>query len=412
MGASISLSLINFAIDWGWNNDFKDHSPLFRPVGVEAVIWKSVAADGSPMERTSESLFNSLHNVAKRVELLGHTIDAARLEYAALLDSNGIAHSELSFDKLHEYLVTVDVTSDPATSAGNDFCTLFGEVFVKKDDTVIHKGDGRSMHGIGYVTLMEKFHPWSSLRLLADNPANLELPVAWDFGDVVAGGWANRGEIVADLAPELRFLIVTEGSSDAKILAHALKMLRPEIADFFYFVDMEEGYPFSGTGNLHRFCQGLVSIGILNRVLIIYDNDAEGSARYTATRRLAIPSNMRVMKLPDLAEFEYFKTIGPNGAGTDDINGQAAAIECYLDLTWRREMQPYVRWNNFNKEVNAYQGTLIDKESYARAFLDVIHRNVGYDFGKINIVLDSVIAECTAIAEALSTDSGRRRIYR
>ena len=182
--------------------------------------------------------------------------------------------------------------------------------------------------------LMERFHPWSTLRLLADNPTNLELPVTWDFGDAVAEGWVDRDKIVRDLSPDLRFLIVTEGSSDAKILAHALRMLRPEIADFFSFVDMQEGYPFSGTGNLHRFCQGLMSIGILNRVLIIYDNDAEESARYVSTRRLRMPPNMRVMKLPDLPAFECFETIGPSGVSMDDINGRAAAIECYLDLSW------------------------------------------------------------------------------
>src|SRR6266436_3526633 len=89
MGSSISLNVINFGIDWGWNNDFKDHSPLFRPADVEAVTWKSVAADGSTIERTSESLSSSLENVAKRVELLGYTMDVARLEYAALLNAHG-----------------------------------------------------------------------------------------------------------------------------------------------------------------------------------------------------------------------------------------------------------------------------------------------------------------------------------
>ena len=43
------------------------------------------------------------------------------------------------------------------------------------------------------------------------------------------------------------FLIVTEGSSDAKIIQHAFNLLKPHIADFFDFVDMEEGYPFSAS---------------------------------------------------------------------------------------------------------------------------------------------------------------------
>ena len=67
----------------------------------------------------------------------------------------------------------------------------------------------------------------------------------------------KREEFVRPLPQSDRFLIVTEGSSDGKILFHAIRLLRPEIADFFYFVDMEKGYPFTGTGNLLNFCRGL-----------------------------------------------------------------------------------------------------------------------------------------------------------
>jgi hypothetical protein len=39
-------------------------------------------------------------------------------------------------------------------------------------------------------------------------------------------------------------------------------MFRPAIVDFFTFIDMEEGYPFSGSGNLATFCRGLAKIHI------------------------------------------------------------------------------------------------------------------------------------------------------
>ena len=50
---------------------------------------------------------------------------------------------------------------------------------------------------------------------------------------------------------------------------------------------MEEGYPFTGTGNLYRFCQGLVSIEIENNIVVVYDNDAEGLENYEKTSKLA-----------------------------------------------------------------------------------------------------------------------------
>jgi hypothetical protein len=113
---------------------------------------------------------------------------------------------------------------------------------------------------------------------------------------------------------------VEPGSSDAKILAHALCLVRPSIADFFYFVDMEKGYPFTGTGNVLNFCRGLSKINILNNVLVIYDNDAEGAARHNDTLKLSLPANMRAMRLPDLQQFEAFRTTGPDGTSTGDIN--------------------------------------------------------------------------------------------
>lgn len=244
---------------------------------------------------------------------------------------------------------------------------------------------------------MEGLDPWSLMVLLGENPANHSVPVNWAFADV-AENWTGRDIFVHALDQRSRCLIVTEGSADAKILKKGLELLRPEVADFFNFVDMEEGYPFSGAGNLYRFCQGLVSIGILNQVLIIYDNDAEGVSRHSETGRLRFPSNMRAMCLPALRQFEQFATVGPNGEGIDDINGRAVSIECYLDLNWLSSNRPRVRWSSYNRKIDAYQGDLIDKDVYLRRFMDLRSREKAYDFSKLETVLDQLIAECAFMA--------------
>lgn len=41
---------------------------------------------------------------------------------------------------------------------------------------------------------------------------------------------------------------------------------------------------------------------------------------------------MHAMRLPDLDEFRSMPARGPEGVSVCDINGRAAAIECYLDL--------------------------------------------------------------------------------
>jgi hypothetical protein len=216
---------------------------------------------------------------------------------------------------------------------------------------------------------------------------------------LVEAGWATRDEFRAGPSPEERFLVVTEGSSDAKIIQKALELFRPHIADFFRFVDVEEGYPFSGTGNLHKFTQGLISIEIQNNTVVVYDNDAEGIAKMNATKVLSLPPNMRVIQLPRLDAFTNFKTIGPTGIGLADINGKAAAIECYLDLKKDGLPEPMVRWSAFNRELEVYQGELQHKTQYMKDFLQLRSPCASYDTSKIEAVLDALVAECVSIAE-------------
>src|SRR5262249_21342312 len=130
--------------------------------------------------------------------------------------------------------------------------------------------DGLSISPRDAGEFLEHVHPWAILRLLAQNPANLELPVVWRFADIVDGGWKKRENIHSDLPTERQFLLVTEGNSDTNILKRAFGLLRPQVSDFFGFIDMENGYPFTGTGNLGNFCRGLVKIGVLNNILVIY----------------------------------------------------------------------------------------------------------------------------------------------
>ena len=230
-------------------------------------------------------------------------------------------------------------------------------------------------------------------------PENLELAVSWDCTPLIESGWATREQFQAGALPEQQFLIVTEGSSDAKIIEHAFKIYRPHVLDFFRFVDMEEGYPFSGTGNLHRFAQGLVSIGIQNNTLIVYDNDAEGVAKMKETGALSLPPNFRVIKLPELEAFQLINTVGPSGRSTEDINGKAASIESYLDLEAPGLPEPVVRWTSYKRELDVYQGALEHKTQFMKKFLNLRSSSTDYSSEKIEAVLDTIIAECVDIAE-------------
>ena len=212
-----------------------------------------------------------------------------------------------------------------------------------------------------FASVIGVLNPYLLLRLLAENPVNRETEVIWQYGPLVENGWAKTEEFEPHARRTETFLIATEGSSDAHILRHALELLRPEILDFFRFIDVTERHPFAGTGNLVKFAEGLAKIDVQNQTLFVFDNDVEGVEAYGKVAALALPPNMRARLLPDLEAFRAFPTRGPEGDGVADINGRGAAIECYLDHRLKAFAPPRVIWTNYKEDLGVYHGALEHK---------------------------------------------------
>ena len=164
----------------------------------------------------------------------------------------------------------------------------------------------------------------------------------------------------------------------------------PEIADFFDFVDMKENYPFTGTGNLYNFCMGLCRINVLNNIMVIFDNDTAGVEKYRQALSLEKPQSFLVTKLPDHPDFRNMQTVGPQGNTTEDINGKAVAIECFLDFD-SVSHPPSIRWTEYKKNINAYQGELESKDEYVRAFKGANLTDSTYNRKKLKYLIDYLI---------------------
>jgi hypothetical protein len=403
MGSMIHLSVGRLEIDWGKNFGFTDHSPLFQCTDLAQVPYYYVNeddpenADGgyNLITEYKIGLSKPLSQVLGRVNLLGHTLKYARREFEYVSLLNRFDKTRFTFEQLAEALAVVDVQSVSSDyGEGEDFGKFFRRYMFDR------LGLAKIVDEPDYVRFyaaegMENLSAYTILQLLAQNPSASNLPVNWQFAELEHGGWAHREQFVKTLDQSSRFLIVTEGSSDAAITKRALELLKPHLSDFFDFVDMNEGYPFSGTGNLYNFTKGLISISVQNNVIIIYDNDAEGLSSFNRTTKLNIPFNMRVLKLPDLPEFKNFETLGPSGHHKADINGRGAAIECYLDVG----SSPLVRWNNYNRELGVYHGEIVGKGDLARRFYNVADAKEEYDFSKISAVLNMIINECISMRE-------------
>ena len=407
MGSMIQLSVGRLEIDWGKNNGFRDHSALFQVSDLSFVpYWyvdEKTPVDENDAVATArgymlkaeyqEGLSKPLLQVVERINLLGHTLRYARREFHYLSLLNGFDEANFSFECLAKALRAVDVekVSPDYGEGGEDF----GKFFRREIANRLGLGE---IADFDISQGMENLSPHTILQLLAGNPFAGHLPVNWQFADIESGGWARRDAFVKRPDQGENILIVTEGSSDASVIRHAISLLKPHLADFFDFVDMNEGYPFTGTGSLYNFVKGLISIAVMNNIVVIYDNDAEGVYSYNRTSKLNLPPNITVLKLPDLPEFNDYETVGPSGSHRANINGRGAAIECYLDTG----VAPVVRWNNFQKDLNVYHGELIAKTDVARRFLTFAKGDdlTNYNTQRIGPVVDTIVDACVSMREA------------
>jgi len=397
MGTMIDLRVGNLVADWGKNEFFRDHRSLFQKTDVRNVVQ---GEDAVGQEGWIKTLSRPLRDVLPRLRLLGYTLESARREYSALLEAHADEDNTWpSFDALMVALWATDVGD---VSADYEDDHSFGEFFREEIGPRINVDAlFGSLHAgqWAFAEMMENFHPWNVLVLLAEKSENLGLPVVWDYFEHLANGWSEEADFLPKLKAEERFLIVTEGSSDSKVIQKALAILKPSIVDFFTFIDMEDGYPFSGSGNLASFCRGLAKISIQNKTLVLFDNDAEGVSKHEALANLSAPSSMRILRLPDHPGLSSIRCIGTSGEMHNDINGRAASIEAYLDLEWHANRPAFVRWTNYVQSLETYQGALDSKEFYVRQFLDLRPTCAGYDTTKLEAILSTLIQNAEAVAK-------------
>ncbi len=424
MGTYITLEVGGVEVTSSKNHLGMDHGSLFqrsdrRPIHSDQIdyeYYEQEKEDPTPMEMV---FIRPLGDVVPRLEMLGFTLDRVRREYERVADETRKIMSSvdiynadeiaalMSFDEFRDFVNDYPIESLSAAYVEVSDKEAMQAVRQRFSRSEINRIPRHSAYDVAYsersffAGAIDILHPYSVMRLLGDIDANAIVSVVWHYGPLLEGGYVNASDFTPEARRAEAFLIATEGSSDIHILKRALLLLRPDVADFFRFIDVQEGHPFPGTGNLVRFAEGLAKIDIQNQVLFLFDNDAEGLDAYQRMSKLILPLNMRGAMLPDVETFRRFPAQGPDGTQLVDINGRAAAIECYLDLELESYPPAKVRWTNYKKDLGVYQGALDYKESYTKAFLDQTPESINtgsYDVSKLQAVLSLMIAECTAIA--------------
>lgn len=420
MGTSIELCIGNVSLSYSKNFMGIDYGFLFQESdlfrrktnSIDYGYYEEHPEEKGELDEAEELFARTLSRILPRLEILGCTLEAARVEYQAVVAEavEMDSYSELE-DRKNEYLTFEEFCNLACRYPLSDLKSSYVEYETPDRDTLsqgrfaaetdiferIPRTDNSYWSETSFLSARVCIlSAESMLQIFALNAANAEVEVTWAFGPIVHAGWVQREAFQPGARQKQKILIATEGASDARIIRRSLDILRPDVADFFNFVDVDERHHFWGTGNLVKFAEGLLRIDVLNQVLFVLDNDAEGVNAFRKLEKLKLPANMRAMLLPDLEEFREFATRGPEGVSVADINGRAAAIECYLDLRLAQYAAPQVTWSNFKKDIDAWHGVLDFKESYSKHFYDQpddLLRSGSYDVSKILKLLDALILQ-------------------
>jgi hypothetical protein len=225
-----------------------------------------------------------------------------------------------------------------------------------------------------------------AVLLCADADENVFLDLTEVEGDYFAEGDEPAQEALAETIRVGRvcekILVLTEGRTDTRILSKSLTILYPHLADLYSFLDHEAFHFGGGTGNLASLVKGLAGVGIGNRVIAVFDNDAAGEMQADEVRKLKLPENFRILTLPHLELARRYPTIGPNGALRTDINGCACSIELYLGtaaLPGEDGSLMPVQWRGYESKLKRYQGELVDKKSVEQRYLDALNASESLD---------------------------------
>ncbi len=407
MSSEITLDIGKFHLDWGQNEIFQNHSQLFLPSDKTTVEYYYVDDDSNDIIEVKEALVRRLIAAKERLELLGYSLKNVEnlFEYHLNYNNNQSPTMNLTFNQFASSIINANISTlktikdlEIDVSINNE---EFKEYISQKNYPNID--DGFEWYkNIRIKDLLENIDPYIILRLLMENTINHNLPLIWRYHDIIEGGYYNFEDIYTPLSDRQKYLIVTEGSTDTYILKESINFLKPDITDFFRFIDMEDNYPFTGSGNLFRFCQGLVSIGIHNKMIVVFDNDTEGIEKYNLTKKLKIPCQMIVMHLPDLDDFNEVECIGPNGHSIENINGEAVSIECFLDFK-STHYNPRIRWTSYNRNTLTYQGEIERKQEYIRKFKK-LKNNEDYNYSKLRSLIIEIYDKCIIIPNITDED--------
>lgn len=195
-------------------------------------------------------------------------------------------------------------------------------------------------------------------------------PVVLDFSSLV--GWVGPEDY--ECTPPTT-VIMTEGTTDKRILEGSLRVLYPHLFGYYSFIDFDLASMPGSTGHLLNIVKAFVATGVQHRTVAVFDNDAAGHDALRQLAHVPLPDNIKAVALPHLPLATRYPTIGPQGRVEADINGLACSLELYLGRDVLEDagggLTP-VQWGGFMQGMQRYQGEILNKAAIQGKYLRLL----------------------------------------
>lgn len=433
MGSFCALTLNGYEIDQSksyistfWSCFFNEDDRRSRSVPYDLYYTQPIT-DNNNVPTFEYSA--SVDTMKLRLEIMGYTLDKVKLKYA-----EGIAIALKTRQQYNTELFNTVENSDEKhlnilKNGGFEYwLKLIKYIF---DNKITNFSDNLEVHddiysfildyndvdedlylgypniGIGYFLrgALEAVEPCSELIL--------------DITSVVDSGYYKEDEPVCastaqmyldSTLPFQKIIILTEGSSDSKILSKALKLLYPKVYSYFSFLDFDTYKAEGGSAMLEKTVKSFAAAGISNKIIALFDYDAAGVAATERLKKRKFPSNFRVINLPAIELANNYPTIGPDGIIYENVNGRACSIEMYLGidiLTSANNTLVPVKWKNIEAQINTCQGEISRKAELQKKYLKKIRVAIAngslqsdHDWTGLISVLDRIFVVASSIDHA------------
>jgi hypothetical protein len=287
--------------------------------------------------------------VRDRLEFLGYTLETALEALDAGIASERVSHRQI-MEEIRPHLEPDFVDHDGAVLESLTAAEWMAGLRVIRDRGLAHtyKDDPELQSQSALVRYMlTRESGWYgfpgadirqgiriAIELFPDDDVVYDLTAL-----VLSESFASEDDFVAlsewffaeDVAGARRVVILTEGTTDKWILERTLRLLYPHMADYYRFMDFEGARVAGGAGALASVVKAFVGVGIVNRIVAIFDNDTAAASAIRGLDAVRMPPNILVLQYPRLPLAAEYPTIGPTGLVAMDVNGLAGSIELSME---------------------------------------------------------------------------------